>query len=118
MQFANSGGVHRVKWMGAVKHSVRQGERLNRRPCDRLGRTRLDIYTRAAPEYDKHMRRIFPITIVTLLTLATAAMAQAPVPADKMAPDDNSWKNLAAVVLFAGFVIAVSIKNAKRDHRD
>lgn len=79
---------------------------------------RLDIYTRSAPEYDDSMRRIFSITIVTLLTLATTVLAQAPVPKEKLAPDDNSWKNLAAVVLFAGFVIAVSIKNAKRDHRD
>jgi len=52
------------------------------------------------------------------LTVATSALAQAPIDKDKMAVDDNSWKNLAAVVLFAGFVIAVSIKNAKRDHRD
>lgn len=64
------------------------------------------------------MRRIFSITIVTFLTLAGTALAQAPVSKENMAQDDNSWKNIAAVVLFAGFVIAVSIKNAKRDHRD
>jgi len=64
------------------------------------------------------MRRAFSIIVITLLTVATSALAQAPIDKDKMAVDDNSWKNLAAVVLFAGFVIAVSIKNAKRDHRD
>jgi|GEM_PF-3342798 len=64
------------------------------------------------------MRRAFSIIVITLLTVASSALAQAPIDKDKMAVDDNSWKNLAAVVLFAGFVIAVSIKNAKRDHRD
>lgn len=53
-----------------------------------------------------------------VLLLATALQAQAPVPNDKAAPADNNWKIPVAAVLFAGFVIAVNIKSAKREHRD
>lgn len=55
---------------------------------------------------------------VLVLGLGSSVMAQAPVPADKLAPNDNSWKTPAAAVLFAGFIIAVSIKQSKREHRD
>ena len=85
-----------------------------------------EIYRAGPAGYDEMMRRIIPTLVHTLvvpmcvlvLSLATSAMAQAPVPKDKQAPDDNSWKTPAAAVLFAGFVIAVSIKQSKREHRD
>lgn len=68
------------------------------------------------------MRRIIPASFVAMcvlvLSFASTAAAQAPVPKDKLAPNDNSWKTPAAAVLFAGFVIAVSIKQSKREHRD
>ena len=46
---------------------------------------------------------------------ASAVRAQAP--ADQ-APEDSPWLTQAAIVLLGGFVIAVSMKKSKREHRD
>ncbi len=76
------------------------------------------IYTGWPAEYDKVMQRLLPMIAAIVFLLTSVSFGQAPVPKDKQAPADNSWKTPAAAVLFAGFVLAVSIKNSKREHLD
>jgi hypothetical protein len=59
------------------------------------------------------MRRILPLIPVIVLSLASNLWAQT-----QGAPADNAWLTPAAAVILGGFIIAVSIKKSKREHRD
>jgi hypothetical protein len=59
------------------------------------------------------MRRILPLVPVLVLAFASNLWAQA-----QGAPADGAWLTPAAAVILGAFVIAVSVKKAKRDHRD
>lgn len=62
------------------------------------------------------MRRILPLVTVLLFTLTSSVWAQAP--QTEGARPDNPWLTPTAAVILAGFIIAVSIKKSKREHRD
>ncbi len=61
-----------------------------------------------------HMRQIILLVPMLVLMLASSAWAQTP----EGARADNAWLTPAAAILLACFVVAVSIKKSKREHRD
>lgn len=59
------------------------------------------------------MMRLIPPSIACLLLNAAPLFAQAPEPA----PENKPWLTAVVAVLLCAFVVAVSIKNAKRETR-
>jgi len=67
------------------------------------------------------MAKQFLIMVFTLLAHAAPLWAQADAaapPAAETAPPGNTWMPAVVAVILAGLIVAVSIKNAKRTHRD
>lgn len=61
--------------------------------------------------------RILLLIPLLVLIAASNAFGQ-PAAGPPGATADGSWLTPAAAVIFAGFIIAVSIKKSKREHRD